>query len=96
MKSYYGIDDDRLPDIPKPALQRYDNYQIYDIHCVDINTLVYGGAYGGDLQESEFIHNLPPASFTNIVIEKTSFLAVQVYNPTPILCDFNAIIRAYL
>ncbi|MGL6343339.1 MAG: hypothetical protein ACRC80_29895 [Waterburya sp.] len=36
MASYLGVDDDRLPAIPKPSLQQYDNYQIYDIYCEDI------------------------------------------------------------
>ena len=35
MTSYQGIEDDYLPVIPKPSLQQYDNYQIYDLICVD-------------------------------------------------------------
>jgi hypothetical protein len=35
MPSYQGIDDEYLPLSPKPSLQQYDNYQIYDLVCVD-------------------------------------------------------------
>jgi hypothetical protein len=35
MPNYQGVDDDYLPPIPKPSLQQYDNYQIYDLICVD-------------------------------------------------------------
>jgi hypothetical protein len=33
--NYQGIADDGLPPLPKPSLQQYDNYQIYDLVCVD-------------------------------------------------------------
>lgn len=33
--SYQGIEDNSLPLIPKPSLQQYDNFQIYDICCLD-------------------------------------------------------------
>jgi hypothetical protein len=33
--SAYLIDDNCAPKIPKPALQQYDNYQVYDLYCVD-------------------------------------------------------------
>lgn len=32
---YQGISDADLPNTPKPSLQPYDNYQIYDLICVD-------------------------------------------------------------
>ena len=35
MSSYHGISDDRLPLVSKPSLQQYDNYQIYDLVCID-------------------------------------------------------------
>lgn len=35
MTIYQGIDDDYLPLVSKPSLQQYDNYQIYDLVCVD-------------------------------------------------------------
>lgn len=38
MKSYLGIEDDKLPNVSKQLLQQYDNYQIYDLVCSDINT----------------------------------------------------------
>lgn len=38
MTSYQGITDNRLPAVPKPSLQQYDNYQIYDLVCVDKST----------------------------------------------------------
>lgn len=98
MKSYYGIDDERLPDNPKPVLQQYDNYQIYDIHCVDINTQVYGSysnyQYLYVSNGAIFIPE-PPSILANNTIEQTSFLAVQVYHPVKILCDFNEIIQSY-
>lgn len=33
--TYLNHSDDRLPPIPKESLQQYDNYQIYDLVCVD-------------------------------------------------------------
>ena len=33
--NYQGIEDDSLPLIPKDSLQQYDNFQIYDICCID-------------------------------------------------------------
>jgi hypothetical protein len=64
------------PVVSKPSLQQYDNYQIYDIHCIDIAYAVSNGAIiQPELQKS--------------------FIAVQAYNPTPILCDFNQIIATY-
>ena len=33
--NYQGIEDDYLPLVPKPSLQQYDNYQIYDLVCID-------------------------------------------------------------
>jgi hypothetical protein len=35
MTSYQGIEDNYLPSVPKPSLQQYDNYQIYDVVCID-------------------------------------------------------------
>lgn len=37
MPSYQGIEDEYLPPVVKPSLQQYDNYQIYDLVCVDIS-----------------------------------------------------------
>lgn len=34
-RSYQGIEDNSLPLIPKPSLQQYDNFQTYDICCLD-------------------------------------------------------------
>ena len=34
--NYLGIEDEYLPTIPKPSLQQYDPYQIYDLYCRDI------------------------------------------------------------
>jgi hypothetical protein len=33
--NYQGINDPTLPSSPKPSLQQYDNYQIYDLFCTD-------------------------------------------------------------
>jgi hypothetical protein len=33
--NYQGITDADLPSTTKPSLQQYDNYQIYDLICVD-------------------------------------------------------------
>lgn len=33
--NYHGINDNYLPTVPKLSSQQYDNYQIYDLVCVD-------------------------------------------------------------
>jgi hypothetical protein len=81
MPYYLGIDDNRLPAIPKPSLQQYDNYQIHDLYCIDI---VYAQ-----------IPNLPSITPPQPVLKK-SFLAVEMVSPnTSISCDFNAIASTY-
>lgn len=64
---YQGITDNNLPLIPIEPLRQYDNYQIYDLVCVD-------------------------NSLTQLF---KSWLAIQSYNVTPILCDFVAIAKTY-
>jgi hypothetical protein len=79
MPSYLGCGDDYLPDIPTPSLQQYDNYQIYDIGCVDF---WYETTVDGVTTQSP-------------ITKQTAFLAVQAYSVTPIECDFIAIMQVY-
>lgn len=80
MKVYLGIEDSYLPAIPKPSLQQYDNYQIYDMHCVDI---LYEHTVGQSI--------LKP----NPRDVQSNWLAVQVYSIGIIPCDFNKIVSKY-
>ena len=36
--STYLVNDSYRPPVPKRSLQQYDNYQIYDLHCIDITS----------------------------------------------------------
>jgi hypothetical protein len=75
----YMTGDDYSPVFLNPSLQQYDNYCIYDISCVDIT-----------VDRTNY-----DASHTIIINNKTSFLAVQAYNPSLIQCDFNSIMNQY-
>jgi hypothetical protein len=92
--------DPFAPTVPNPALQQYDNYQIYNIYCTDrpveeelierkIVCLTNASPLKGDTG----------VSLTKIVGGnegvKQSFLAVQAYNPTPITVDFHSIIESH-
>jgi hypothetical protein len=77
--NFYMTGDDYAPVISKPSLQQWDNYQIYDISCVDIRV---------DIANSNNLNNSSNISLA-------SFIAVQSYNHTPIKCNFNNIINIY-
>ena len=72
--------DECQPPIHKPFLSAYDNYQIYDICCVDV--------WFETIKSDGTIIKSP-------VEKQLSFLAIQAYNPTVIKCDFMAIVEAY-
>lgn len=77
--SMYIGDDAYAPPIPKPSLQQYDNYQIYDMYCFDTLS-----------QRNSTKNGIEILSKTNI-----RTIAVQAYSPSPILCNFDAIVRRY-
>lgn len=77
--SFYLQNDSYKPLTSKPSLQQYDNYQIYDISCVDIETSIVNS------------NNLNNSNNTLV----TSFIAVQAYSTTQIKCNFNNIINTY-
>lgn len=49
----YLINDDYRPSNPKPHLQQYDNYQIYDLYCEDILNS-FNGAIANQIQNKSF------------------------------------------
>jgi hypothetical protein len=79
MPQYQGISDNSLPLIPKPSLQQYDNYQIYDVCCNDEikETYVDGEVVSTDIKK--FNH----------------FLAIQAYSVVPIISDFIEVVNTY-
>jgi hypothetical protein len=82
--STYLIDDNYAPTIPKPALQQYDNYQIYDLYCVDRPISIVDGY---DFEAYKYV---TPSSSNNSM---QSWLAVQRYSPDRITLDFEAIVQ---
>jgi hypothetical protein len=78
--SYQGIQDEILPNTVKPSLQQYDNYQTYDICCVDVW-----------FETTDLQSNVTRSEVT----KQLSFLAIQAYNTSDILCDFTAIATQY-
>jgi hypothetical protein len=84
--STYLIDDNCAPKIPKPALQQYDNYQVYDLYCVDRPFEIVDG------HDWEIGESLIPATDKGWM---QSWLAVQRYSPDPITLDFELIINAH-
>jgi hypothetical protein len=72
--------DPYAPSASNPSLQQYDNYQIYDLHCVDI---VYSQTING-VEQAPFIDR------------KKQWLAVQVFDPSGIIpCNFAQIVLDY-
>lgn len=73
--------DPYAPSVSVPSLQQYDNYQIYDLHCVDI-------------ESSSFTNGIPNGI---ALVEKESFLAVQVFHPdyAEIPCIFSQLVLEY-
>jgi hypothetical protein len=82
MISDYLPDDEYKPLNPKPGLQQYDNYQIYDMYCIDINYRRI--ETDGSKQKAE-----------DVPKKRLCWLAVQSYSPSIINCDFNAIVKNY-
>lgn len=79
MSDYLGYSDDRLPPIPKPSLQQYDNYQIHDLYCRDIEYL--------PLPATATVP--PPLLFKRwLAVERVSIHGA-------IECDFEAIANLY-
>jgi hypothetical protein len=76
---YLPDDDPTVPLIPKPRLQQYDNYQIYHVMCVDVQSTVSN--INGQV--------------TNVSDLNISPLAVQAYSPHLITCNFVAIANTY-
>ncbi|NJR31627.1 MAG: hypothetical protein HC778_00550 [Chamaesiphon sp. CSU_1_12] len=76
---YLGHSDPLLPPIPKPSLQGWDNYQIYDVVCTDSIFSTYEGGEIVNVTKKE----------------RQNFLAVQAYSLKPIECDFQAIVNTY-
>lgn len=72
--------DNYRPQTSKPSLQQWDNYQIHDVYCTDVI---------GVKENSGFVES------KNNIANESEFLAVQVYAPEVIECNFNAIALAY-
>lgn len=79
MINNYLPDDHYKPTSPKSQLQQYDNYQIYDIACVDItkNKIELNGTNSSSQAKG------------------VKRIAVQAYNPVPIKCNFAQIVVDY-
>jgi hypothetical protein len=77
--NYQIIEDNYLPLMQIESLRQYDNYQIYDLICVDIKT--------DRLVRSTLVAGTPKL--------KNGFLAVQTFSLSPITCDFIAIALTY-
>jgi hypothetical protein len=71
------------PAVLKPPLAQWDNYQIHNLYCVDI-------------QKQEITTVGTTASTVDSIIPFKSSLAVQAYSFKDIPCNFDAIVRAYL
>ncbi|WP_309732419.1 hypothetical protein [Chamaesiphon sp. OTE_75_metabat_556] len=82
----YLVDDNCAPTSPKPALQQYDNYQIYDLYCVDRPVSIVEG------YDFEAYRHLVPSTHKGLM---QSWLAVQRYSPDRITLDFESIIQAH-
>ncbi len=80
--TYLGHSDQDLPSIPKPSLQQYDNYQIYDMVCVDV-------AYEMRRQSDNSVID------NNLVMPKSSWMAIQAFSPYDRECDFIEIANTY-
>jgi hypothetical protein len=77
---FAALDNDRYqPTELKPALAQWDNYQIYNLGCVDTWT--------ERMSNGEILRDA--------IKLKTSFIAVQAYSIQPIACDFSAIMNTY-
>lgn len=74
-----AANDENTPAVSKPLLQQYDNYQIYDLYCIDVT--IDKTNYDGSHKQVFQLQN--------------SFLAVQAYSCLPIKCNFNAIASQY-
>jgi hypothetical protein len=108
MPSYLNINDDYLPAVPKPSLQQYDNYQIYDIVCVDrsyaTNTKeYYQTGYRGLLTvvnpvthvASLVPYNPIEITNSNSEIRSGSWLAIQAFSPSKIRINFLDYVNTY-
>ncbi len=84
--SAYLIDDNCAPEIPKPALQQYDPYQVYDLYCVDRPFEIIDG------YDYETWERFTPSTNKGLM---QSWLAVQRYSPDSITLDFESIINAH-
>jgi hypothetical protein len=82
----YLVDDDCAPTSPKRALRQYDNYQIYDLYCVDRPVSIVEG------YDFEAYREVAPSTDRGLM---QSWLAVQRYNPDRITLDFESIIQAH-
>ena len=72
--------DPYKPTVLKEHLAQWDNYGIHSFYCVDLNnrrTIDTNGNIASDFY---------PVNFQ-------SFLAVQVFAESDIVCDFDAIIK---
>jgi hypothetical protein len=74
--------DPYKPAILKPSLAQWDNYQIHNLYCVDI-------------QKQEITTVGTTANTVDSTIAFKSFLAVQAYSFKDIPCNLDAIVRAY-
>jgi hypothetical protein len=82
--STYLVDDNCAPKSSKPALQQYDNYQIYDLYCVDRPVSIVDG------YDAEAYRYITPSTDQGLM---QSWLAVQRYSPDRITLDFESIIK---
>ena len=72
-----AANDPYAPPISKPSLQQYDNYQIYDLYCVDIiSDVVIDGVMSGK-QDKGFYLLAVQAYSPSIVKCNFNALAIQ-------------------
>jgi hypothetical protein len=98
--SSYLIGDPYAPPIPKEELAGYDNYQIYDLYCLDrvfdvfrsqwAPQQVYVSYYSYDTFLTKAAYQI-----NNEVWAATELLAVQRYDVSTISFDFEALAKRY-
>jgi hypothetical protein len=97
--STYLVGDSYAPAIPKLSLQQYDNYQIYDLYCLDKIANVNANIWkqqrlfetGGYFLDSYVLTNSDGVQTLKI----SNYLAVQRYSPHPIYLDFESLVNAH-
>jgi hypothetical protein len=102
--SSYLVDDLYAPLTPKPSLQQYDNYQTYDVYCLDYvksssrrywdsrRYYIYNGGRVV-LYNDFFVESIENIGFTEI--PSNVYLAVSKYLPQIPTFDFRQLINKH-